>query len=276
MVKQKQSVSRKTTGRRPAARRTCVLILGMHRSGTSALTRTLSLLGCQLPQRLMGAADGNDAGHWEPYRLVAYNEQFLQGLHSSWHDWRPLDLTGLSFERKADARKDILKIIEDDYGNAKLFIVKDPRICRFPTFFMETLEEAGIDVSPILIFRNPLEVFSSLEARKAFWPEGFSMADGALLWLSHVLEAERASRGYKRTLVTYDALLAELMNEPRGWAKATLPTYNERKDFFESIVNGTPDPIELLREHGHEAGAAKVRELVEQRKLEHGSRAATV
>jgi siroheme synthase-like protein len=43
------------------------------------------------------------------------------------------------------------------------------------------------------------------------------------------------------------AMLAVLLNDARGWAKATLPTYQDRKEFFESIVNGDPDPIELLR-----------------------------
>ena len=43
------------------------------------------------------------------------------------------------------------------------------------------------------------------------------------------------------------AVLAILLNEARGWAKATLPTYQDRKEFFESIVNGDPDPVELLR-----------------------------
>ena len=43
------------------------------------------------------------------------------------------------------------------------------------------------------------------------------------------------------------ANLALLLNDARGWAKATLPTYQDRKEFFESIVNGVPDPIELLR-----------------------------
>jgi precorrin-2 dehydrogenase / sirohydrochlorin ferrochelatase len=48
------------------------------------------------------------------------------------------------------------------------------------------------------------------------------------------------------------AQLAVLLNQARGWAKATLPTYQDRKEFFEAIVNGEPDPIELLR-----AGDAK-------------------
>ena len=43
------------------------------------------------------------------------------------------------------------------------------------------------------------------------------------------------------------ARLAEMLNDARGWAKQTLPTYQDRKVFFESIVNGDPDPVELLR-----------------------------
>ncbi len=54
------------------------------------------------------------------------------------------------------------------------------------------------------------------------------------------------------------AVLAILLNEARGWAKATLPTYQDRKEFFESIVNGDPDPVELLRAGDVEA----VRELI--------------
>src|SRR5947199_4004798 len=54
------------------------------------------------------------------------------------------------------------------------------------------------------------------------------------------------------------ARLAELLNEARGWAKATLPTYQDRKLFFESIVNGNPDPVELLRQGDEQA----VRDLI--------------
>jgi hypothetical protein len=39
-----------------------------------------------------------------------------------------------------------------------------------------------------------------------------------------------------------------ILNDARGWAKGTLPTYQDRKEFFEGIVNGDPDPVELLRE----------------------------
>ena len=54
------------------------------------------------------------------------------------------------------------------------------------------------------------------------------------------------------------ARLAVLLNEARGWAKGTLPTYQDRKVFFESIVNGDPDPVELLRAGDEQA----VRDLI--------------
>jgi siroheme synthase-like protein len=44
------------------------------------------------------------------------------------------------------------------------------------------------------------------------------------------------------------ARLAVMLNDARGWAKATLPTYQDRKEFFEGIVNGDPDPVQLVRE----------------------------
>jgi precorrin-2 dehydrogenase/sirohydrochlorin ferrochelatase len=66
------------------------------------------------------------------------------------------------------------------------------------------------------------------------------------------------------------ARLAVLLNEARGWAKGTLPTYQDRKEFFEGIVNGDPDPVELLR-RGDEAS---VRELIAAAQRAHAPAAA--
>ena len=58
-----------------------------------------------------------------------------------------------------------------------------------------------------------------------------------------------------------------ILNEARGWAKATLPTYQDRKEFFEGIVNGDPDPVELVREGREEELAA----LIEAAKESHAA-----
>ena len=63
------------------------------------------------------------------------------------------------------------------------------------------------------------------------------------------------------------ARLAVILNDARGWAKGTLPTYQDRKEFFEGIVNGEPDPIELIKQ-GREA---EVQDLIERRKTEFAS-----
>ena len=65
------------------------------------------------------------------------------------------------------------------------------------------------------------------------------------------------------------ARLAVILNQARGWAKATLPTYQDRKEFFEGIVNGEPDPVELVRE-GRED---ELRALIEAAKESHAATA---
>jgi precorrin-2 dehydrogenase/sirohydrochlorin ferrochelatase len=70
--------------------------------------------------------------------------------------------------------------------------------------------------------------------------------------------AKRIKREIAETYGEPYARLAVLLNEARGWAKATLPTYQDRKAFFEDIVNGSPDPVELLRAGDEPA----VRELI--------------
>ena len=60
-----------------------------------------------------------------------------------------------------------------------------------------------------------------------------------------------------------------ILNDARGWAKATLPTYQDRKEFFEGIVNGEPDPVELIRD-GREG---ELLELIEAAKRVHAAAA---
>ena len=60
------------------------------------------------------------------------------------------------------------------------------------------------------------------------------------------------------------ARLAVILNDARGWAKGTLPTYQDRKEFFEGIVNGDPDPVELLRD-GQETAVLAMIESAKER-----------
>jgi GT2 family glycosyltransferase/glycosyltransferase involved in cell wall biosynthesis len=233
------------------AKRTCILVLGMHRSGTSALTRVLSLLGAALPRHVMGAGDGNAAGHWEPARLVAFHDRMLGELDSAWHDWRPLDLETFAPERIRGIKAEIRQIVAEEFDEEPLFIIKDPRICRFAQIFMEALEGAGIGVVPVITLRNPLEVSASLQKREAMWPTGYSEADAALLWLTHVLEAEIATRGRDRVIVTYDDLMSDWRKVASVITEYAGIEFTIEEDKAAPVIDGFLD--NNLRRHAHAA-----------------------
>lgn len=190
------------------ASRTAILILGMHRSGTSALTRLVSMLGASLPRRLLGGREGNETGHWEPECLIAYHDKMLADFDSAWYDWVPLDLKRVDERDLKRIRNDIAKLIEEDYGDSPLIVLKEPRIARFAQFFAEILGDAGYEIKVVVAYRNPIEVIESLLRRTSVWPDGHDRLDAAMLWLAHMLEAEQAARAFSHAVVSYDSVMA--------------------------------------------------------------------
>jgi hypothetical protein len=184
------------------SQRTCLLVLGMHRSGTSAITRILNLMGAELPKQMVGAKLGNESGHWEPEQLVLLHDQMLTEVGSSWRDLRPLDLAQLSGDRLAHFKSEIKSIIREEFGSASVFVLKDPRICRFIGVYKAVLSELDVRLQPIFIIRNPLEVSASLSAR-----DNISSAHGLLLWLRHCLDVEKHTRNMSRVFVSYDCVV---------------------------------------------------------------------
>ena len=151
------------------------------------------MMGAALPKQLVAAGPGNQAGHWESERLVFLHDQMLAEAGSSWRDLRTLDLTRLSEDRLAYYKSAIHSIIQDEFDNANVFVLKDPRICRFIPFYRILLNELGIRIYPIVVIRNPLDVSASLSARN-----NMSSAYGLLLWLRYCLDAEKYTRDMSR------------------------------------------------------------------------------
>lgn len=184
-------------------KRLCIVVLGMHRSGTSAFTRVLSIAGAKLPENLNAAGGGNDLGYWESDPLISYNNALLAELGSSWSDWRKLDFSRVPIKRRTEIKQEIADIVFAEFGDASLIVIKEPRICRFAPMFLDALAEAGFDCRCVLPLRSPLEVVQSLERRDAM-----ARGKAALLWLRHVLDAENASRDLPRAFVAFDRLMA--------------------------------------------------------------------
>jgi precorrin-2 dehydrogenase/sirohydrochlorin ferrochelatase len=149
-------------------------------------------------------------------------------------DYRPEDLEGTFMVIAATSDTEVnIRIYEDAERRAMLVNVVDvPPLCNF--------------ILPAIIRNGPLAIAISTAG-----------ASPALAKRIRDEIAEEYGEPYAR--------LAILLNEVRGWAKGTLPTYQDRKLFFESIVNGDPDPVELLRQGDEQA----VRDLIEAARSTH-------
>jgi hypothetical protein len=186
------------TGRR------ALVVLGMHRSGTSAMTKTLALLGAKLPKRLMPATESNPAGHWEPQDVANLNDEILQALDSEWDDVfasRPREYLS-NFDRYYLGRA--VELVQDDFNGSELIVLKDPRIAVLTPFWDRALREAGYTTHYVIMVRNPLEVAESLRTRDSF-PREKSL----LLWSSYMIAADRDTRDKDRIFISYDQLLTD-------------------------------------------------------------------
>ena len=189
--------------------RTAILILGMHRSGTSALTRVVSLLGADLPVNLMPpAADDNEKGFWESLDIFHVNEDILTSAGSSWDDWGRFNGNWFRSGKAVAYFSKARQFLENDFGSSALFVLKDPRICRLLPFWLKVLQDEGVVSKCLVTIRHPLEVAESLSKRN-----GFSHAKSLILWLRYVLDAELSSRDLPRAFCSYAELLADWRSE---------------------------------------------------------------
>jgi hypothetical protein len=189
-----------------------IIVLGMHRSGTSALAGCLGLLGVELGSDLIPAhPEHNARGHWENREVVALNDRLLASVSRSWHDERLLR-DGWSKAPVAKAFiSEITILLKREFDRTPLWGLKDPRLCRLLPIWIEAIAENGTEPIFILALRHPEEVARSLARR-----DGIPKERAYLLWLNYMLEAERASRSHPRIVVSYEALLAD-------WRKALSP-----------------------------------------------------
>ena len=184
--------------------RRALVVLGAHRSGTSALTRVLNLLGVDLAADLDPPNAFNETGYWEPRRLQAMNESVLRAYGSRWDDWRHLDPAGLDPAERSGLVREAVDMLTEDYHGSRLFTLKDPRLCRLMGFWDRVFTETGITPAFVLPVRAPDEVACSLTHR-----DGSSHIRGITIWLRNMLDAEAATRGRPRIFTTYDQLLTD-------------------------------------------------------------------
>ena len=193
--------------------KTCILIAGMHRSGTSALARVVNLHGYAIANNLLSPSYDNEAGYWESVDVYLFHEKLLEEIGLSWSSVLPFANSFYTSTYYSDALSWIKEHASTEYESSNKFLVKDPRISRFLFVWKDALENLKIDVKVLISFRCFSEVASSLNRREIenvlHQGEPFCNQYLGLLWLRYLLEAEKMSRGLNRSFIAYSSFLED-------------------------------------------------------------------
>jgi glycosyltransferase involved in cell wall biosynthesis len=184
--------------------RTALIVLGMHRSGTSAMAGLLGEMGCDLPNDLMAAAEMNAKGFFESNKITYLNEDLLASAGMTWFDLNRFPDSWYDSPKAPEFHRRATVALTEEFGESGLFVMKDPRNCRLIPFWEAALNELDAQPAYVCIHRDPVEVAASLMR----WA-GYEPLFGQILWLRHVLDAEFATRGKKRIFVSYEQLLSD-------------------------------------------------------------------
>ncbi|BCQ06736.1 hypothetical protein JMUB5695_00145 [Mycobacterium heckeshornense] len=209
-----------------ATRSVVLFVIGMARSGTSALTRVLSLCGGTLPPGMVGANKSNPLGYWEPRKAIYLNEAILYRHRSA-----PYDPTlRLQEENAFDANDKAACVAEisaylSTLPAAPLLIIKEARVNLLSDMWFEAVRLAGSDIVTVIAVRHPQEVAASLARHMGASPELSSA-----LWLKYNLLAERNTRGLPRVFVEYPNLLGDWRREIERISAALAIDLDNRDD----------------------------------------------
>ena len=180
-----------------------VVVLGMHRSGTSAVTRGLQVMGVSLGNSLLPAVEDNNAkGFSEDAELNALNITMLSLLGSDWHHLAPIESEDVEFLRKKGYLLRAVEMLRQKVASYAPFGFKDPRVAKLLPFWLEVFKHSRLDVSFVLVIRHPLSVAKSLAKR-----DGLAAEKSYLLWLGHVLSSLSGTQGGNRIIVDYDRMM---------------------------------------------------------------------
>lgn len=177
----------------------------MHRSGTSALTRVINLLGAGISTNLMpGAESNNPSGFWESTAICEIHNKLFEALGIEWFNLSRESLKEAHEAALVEFKNGAKSILKEELPGNTLLVLKDPRICILAKYWIDYIEDADAIPVAVLPIRNPLEVATSLGNR-----DNIDTNYSLLLWLRHFLDSERHTRDIPRSFCSFNSLIAD-------------------------------------------------------------------
>lgn len=214
-----------------------LVVAGMHRSGTSAMARTLSLAGGALPERVILPGPDNPLGFWEPWEMVALSDEILADVGSSWDDIFVHAAEAPAWDRREAYLNRARAFLVHNFGGRPMPVVKDPRASVLTRLWRAAFVGEGYRPIYVIMARHPLEVAGSLAAR-----DGFPTAKSLLVWAGYMLAAERDTRGEARVFVAYPDLIADwrgVLDRVEAAAGVALPSRETAAAEIDRYLSGS-------------------------------------
>lgn len=210
-----------------------IVVLGMHRSGTSAVTRGLEVIGADLGSNTHEAMPNvNDKGFFEDNDIVAINEEILKTLSYEWHTLTPISRDQLIDGTLSEIKLKAINILREKTRLNNSFAMKDPRVARLLPFWQDVFQELDLTVGYVISIRNPLSVAESLYKR-----DQIEIEKACYLWLQHVLSSILDTTSSDRVVVDYDNMLDQPEIELARIIDVLMPGEVLNRDEFERYKN---------------------------------------
>jgi hypothetical protein len=173
-----------------------VMVLGMHRSGTSVVAKAISLLGVEFGENLLEAKPDNKKGFWEDAFVVSCNDQVLK---QSLHEWYTVGKINTVLGEK---KSELINYLKENFKHAEVWGIKDPRLCRLLPEWDNILNSLNFDIKYCVAIRNPLSVIKSLEHRNEFTAQ-----HAELLWYQYNIDILKNLQNKCFSVVDYDEII---------------------------------------------------------------------
>ncbi len=223
---------------RPDAReKTAILILGMHRSGTSVLARICNLLGFDLGGKIMPPKSDNETGFWENEAVVSVHEQIFETIGASWDDMTPLPPNWRDNDEVLGLAEQLKSVCRSEFGDSDKWCIKDPRSSRLLPIWIDLLDDMNVRPVAAVTFRNPLAVAESLAKRNRL-----PLNHSCLAWLRHNLEAIEHTSEIPRVFISYESLLEDWRRAVAGLGQAFSIDLREAIERSSSEIDSFVDP----------------------------------
>ncbi len=232
-----------------------ICILGMHRSGTSVITRAINLLGAYIGNEsdLIPPEDYNPVGFWERGDVVDFHERLMRKLGIAWDVIVPLPQRWHLSEDIKPFKAELKELLHRNFSGHNLWAWKDPRTSVLLDIWKDVLVELDVELRCLYVIRNPIDVVRSFERRKCLTTDRI-----VGVWFNYNLAALNSSSDLSRTFISYDKFMHNWEEELRrcayglgvAWPQDGSGIAKKMKEFIRPDLRHSVSSLELLKAFG--------------------------